>query len=315
MKKRTLNYRLVLWIIFGFFILLALPWTFKQFFREKFVHAYHLIQYKQCHPTISLNDSCPSSVIEDRIGMPAKVIYRNSSSWHSSFWIAVGNKDNEKLAFPIISKNSPVMYGNALIGIIDYVGTRQSRVKLITDSSIVPSVRAVRGNIQAHWLRNNLKEIEARLPLKAQNASFLNELHMFIEQFEAENINHFLAKGELHGSGKPVWRREGLVLKGYGFNYEYDDEYGPARDLRTGEARYYKEEAMPIIQQGDILVTTGLDGLFPEGISVASVSKVYPLKEGDYVYQIEALPLACNLDHLSWVYVLPSVGFDMEDIP
>ncbi len=35
-----------------------------------------------------------------------------------------------------------------------------------------------------------------------------------------------------------------------------------------------------------------MDGVFPEGLKVARVTKIQALREGDYCYEIEALPLA-----------------------
>lgn len=111
-----------------------------------------------------------------------------------------------------------------------------------------------------------------------------------------------LAKGEVHGSGLPLWRREGTLLQGIGFNYDFPDEEGPARDLRT-----------LIVQAGDLLVTSGLDGLFPPGLRVAYVSSVQPLREGDYFYELDASPTAGDLDSLSLVSVLPPVGFHLPN--
>ena len=45
----------------------------------------------------------------------------------------------------------------------------------------------------------------------------------------------YLAKGELYGSSKPLWRTQRHQLKGTGFNYDFADGEGPARDLQTGK--------------------------------------------------------------------------------
>ena len=210
--------------------------------------------------------------------VPAQVIFRSPSTWNSSLWINVGTDYNAIFDQPVVAKNSPVLFGRSLIGVIDYAGQHQSRVRLITDSGLTPSVRAMR--------------------LQGKQA-------------------HLLAKGELHGSSKPLWRRYPHLLKGVGFNYDFEDAEGPARDLRTGTpldpAR--KLPAMPLIQVNDLLVTTGMDGVFPAGLEVALVTKVHPLKEGDYYYEIEAKPLAEPLDRLSTVFVIPPLGYDPDDQP
>lgn len=209
--------------------------------------------------------------------IPARVIFRSPSSWNSSLWINVGKETNDTAGHQTIVKNSPVLLGTAVIGVIDYVGKKQSRVRLITDSGLNPSVRAVRGDGENETL---------------------------------------LAKGEIHGSSKPLWRTQRHELKGIGFNYDFSDSFGAARDLRTGKTADEPENVPgePIVQPGDILLTTGLDGVFPPGLPVAEVTHVHPLKEGDYYYELEALPVAGNLDDLTLVFVIPPIGTNEHEI-
>lgn len=112
-----------------------------------------------------------------------------------------------------------------------------------------------------------------------------------------------LAKGELFGTSQPIWRSRGSRLKGVGFNYDYDDALGEARDLRTG-AKKGGGDLVRLIEVGDELVTTGFDGVFPSGIPVGVVSRVYPLEEGAPSYDIEADLAVGSLDDLTHVDVL-----------
>ena len=80
--------------------------------------------------------------------LPAKVIFRDPALWSNCLWIDLGEQNNETLEKVIVALNSPVVIGDSLIGIIDYVGKKKSRVRLITDPGLVPSVRAIRGNSQ-----------------------------------------------------------------------------------------------------------------------------------------------------------------------
>jgi cell shape-determining protein MreC len=205
--------------------------------------------------------------------IPAQVIFRSPSSWTNSFWINAGSSNNDSLGRIVIAKNSPVVIGTSVAGVIDYVGNHQSRVRMITDSGLSPSVRVMR---------------------------------------VADNQTWYLAKGELRGSVDAAWRGLSPALKGVGFNYDYADEAGPSRDLRSGEALGTNEKLpkMPIIQIGDLLVTTGMDGVFPRGLQVAKVSKINLLKEGDYCYEIEAVACVKNLDDLTTVYILPPTAYD-----
>ena len=118
----------------------------------------------------------------------------------------------------------------------------------------------------------------------------------------------------LQGKSQPLWRSSSLELKGFGFNYDFSDEEGPARDLLTGKADESDRETVPIIEAGDLLVTTGLDGIFPEGIPVAYVKQVDKLKEGDFYYSIRAIPCATHLNQLKNVFVLPSITLHEENI-
>ncbi|MEN9653936.1 MAG: hypothetical protein RL235_48 [Chlamydiota bacterium] len=179
-----------------------------------------------------------------RLALPAKVLYRDPSLWGSSLWIQGGQMDSEHFEEPVFAKNSPVLCNDALVGVIDIVGKRQSRVRLITDSAIFPSVCVLQGD-------------------------------------------QVIARGELHGSSKPLWRSRGTELKGIGFRLV-------DRPFRDG-----------MIRPGDLLVTSGLDGVFPPHLPVATVTHVEPLEEGAYSYELLANPIASRMNALEVVYVLP----------
>lgn len=256
--------------------------------------------------------------------LPARIIFRSPSTWHSSLWINVGEEDNQTLSRPVVSKNSPVVVGTSVVGVIDYVGKRQSRVRLITDSGLCPSVRALRGDPQNRKLIEDLNSlIESLLPRQGlfetqeKKKEFLMQLGHLQEILSQDQRTWHLAKGELHGSSPPLWRANGQLLKGIGFNLDFSDEEGPARDLRSGKPipNSSKFPAIPILKVCDLLVTTGMDGVFPPGLLVAEVTKIQPLKEGDYYYELEAKPTAGNLDDLSLVFVIPPIGYDFEDQP
>jgi cell shape-determining protein MreC len=56
-----------------------------------------------------------------------------------------------------------------------------------------------------------------------------------------------------------------------------------------------------------------MDGIFPAGLHVATVSKVAPLEEGAYCYSIEAKATADRLEDLEVVFVMPPVAFDRKE--
>ncbi|MFZ4674064.1 MAG: rod shape-determining protein MreC [Chlamydiia bacterium] len=77
----------------------------------------------------------------------------------------------------------------------------------------------------------------------------------------------------------------------------FADEEGGPFDLRTQH----------LIQVGDLLVTTGFDGVFPKGLQVGVVKKIDPLKEGGYAYALEASPVVHELLYLDHVQILPPI--------
>lgn len=227
--------------------------------------------------------------------MIGKVIFREAGSWSSSLWINLGEKTNQVLGKNVIMKNSPVVIGTTVLGIVEYVGQQRSRVRLITDSTLVPSVRVLRGSEQKKMIVQQARKLmELLAPLKEKE-----ELMQLCQKFDVEGENFYLAKGELHGIRRPLMRSRHAVLQGVGFNYDFEDEEGPARDLRS--------EKIPLVKAGDILVTTGMDGIFPAGLRLAQVSQVYPLREGSTAYELDAKSLIGNFDDISFVTVLPPI--------
>lgn len=247
--------------------------------------------------------------------LPARVIFRSLDNWNNTLWINVGEEDNLKRQTLLIAKHSPVLVGHSVIGVIDYVGKKQSRVRLITDPVLTPAVRAVRGGEQDAFIFDQAdlflhllsqKKLDSFSPIDQENLiKLLNMLKNTLQPFKK---SWYLAKGELQGSLTSFH-----TLRGTGFNYDFEDEEGEARDLRTGKIIHDPSSTpIPILKSNDVLVTTGMDGIFPAGLKVAIVTKIDLLKEGDYYYELEAKPTAGNLNDLSLVFVIPPLGYDHE---
>ena len=274
--------------------------------------------YKDLHKNERPNIKEPS--VE---AIAARVIFRSPSTWNSSLWINVGTESNLAYIQPIISKNSPVLVGDAIVGVVDYVGKRQSRVRLITDSGLVPSVRVARGQEQNKAMAENVSDLLAYANHHAEffensqtKIAFENALLNFQQKLLEKKHTWYLAKGEIRGQSQPLWRTDAHILRGSGFNYDFEDTYGPARDLRSGEPIGVKDlKALPLVKVNDLLITTGMDGVFPPGLKVATVTKIDLLREGDYAFELDAKPCAGNLDNLTWVYVIAPLGYDEKDQP
>lgn len=240
-----------------------------------------------------------------------KVIYRNPASWSSSIWINLGEAHNKEEALPVIAVNSPVTSGGALIGIIDYVGKQQSRVRLITDSGMTIPVRASRGKNSSALLLERLKEIQFLATSKLADSlsreeqnNLLSITDSLINKLSESTESTFLAKGEVRGKSLPLWRSYQQSLEGTGFNYEFSDDQGSSISL--DKAIMAPENA--IISDGDLLITSGLDGFLPSGLSVAIVSRVHLLKEGAYYFELDAVPAAGDINEITTVSVLPPVS-------
>jgi cell shape-determining protein MreC len=80
--------------------------------------------------------------------------------------------------------------------------------------------------------------------------------------------------------------------------------------LKTGQVIGSAKAAVPILKEGDLLVTSGLDGVFPPGLMVGVVSWINSLKEGGYAYEIEAYPAAGNLNDLQTVFIMPPMSVE-----
>ncbi len=239
---------------------------------------------------------------EQGLYMPAQVTYRDPSLWSSSLWVNVGEKTNRSLGKKIIAKNSPVLAEGALVGVVEFVGEKQSRVRLITDSGLCPSVRVTRGGLQnrelSHQLDSFFKRIEKRDDLfsnSQERETFLNALLALKKRLGIDWEDGYLAKGELRGSSSPFWRSRSPHLQGVGFNFDYPDFLSP-------------HQTVPILKEGDLLVTTGLDGVFPPNLSVGTVTRVHTPQMSSTSYEIEARPAVSNLNDLHTLFIIPPVS-------
>ena len=231
----------------------------------------------------------------------ARVILREPSFWSSALWIDIGEDSNKQLKKIVVAKNSPVLSGDNIVGVVEEVQKNRSRVRLITDNSLTPAVRAVRGALQEDTMLESLAIIKELLSFK-ESSEERESLIKAIETYEEGVSENFkcvqLAKGILQGSSYPIWRMRSNVLRGIGFNFEFDDEEGFAMEL-------HKQHQAPLLQVGDLLVTTGMDGVFPAGLNVAYVTKIFPLKEGSFSYEIEAKSTLPNISTIEHLRVLP----------
>ncbi|MBQ8498867.1 rod shape-determining protein MreC [Chlamydia sp.] len=221
-----------------------------------------------------------------------RVIFRDPAHWGSSCWINIGKEHGVK-------KNSPVVCGKVVVGLVDFVGEAQSRVRLITDVGIKPSVIAIRGEIQTWVVKDQLRTLArnvTNLPASAFTDSDKRKALQVLQQLESSLLlsghNDFALRGIVCGRGDPIWKPEASVLNGSDFGFV------------NGKT----------VEVGDILVTTGLDGVFPPGLLVATVSEVLPKSEGACSLNIKAQSLAPDCSTADFL-VLHPMDFNPNDRP
>lgn len=233
----------------------------------------------------------------------APVVMRSETAWNSFLWIYPQEKDLEHIQI-----NCPVIAGKALLGIIDYKGLKNCRVRLITDPDLHIAVRAMRGKSAYSTQIESIQSLVHASPdilEKAEHSKALDKLLTILKTKTDECTPQYLAKGEISGltqdsEGRPL-------LRGEGFQYDFRDLHGASIDLRSSKT--------PLILPQDILITSGLDGIFPEGLFVGQVDSVSPLMEGATSYQILARPTIDPRSSPKWVGILAKNPIQDEDDP
>ena len=228
----------------------------------------------------------------------AKVVFRDPAFWSSGVWVDKGEETNRHYGKKIIAKNSPVVLGTTLLGIVEEVEEDRSYVRLLTDSSLTPAVRVVRHGEQDRVLLETLHTLEYECSLRNEMGLDPALFQKIKEGLPQEGKTLYLAKGEVRGSSYSLWRASRSKLRGIGFNYEFSDEEGEAQEI-------HEKRGEPLVQVGDLLITSGLDGLFPAHLTVGSVTKIFPLKEGAVAFELEAEMMAPSIDNLRFIQILP----------
>lgn len=220
-----------------------------------------------------------------------KILHRDITHWSNFLWVNVGKIHG-------IRKQSPVLSEGVLVGIVDYVGEKQSRIRLITDLKVNPSVISCRDGMESFQIKTLIHQLQ-NLILKMtidnkMQQEWIETLEKIVEEIPINTKNTFSARGVLLGSPSPLKENKNILI---------------------GEGFYNTDKSDQQIIIGDILVTTGLDGVFPPGLGVASVTYIHPIQEGNCSYRIEAKLLINDMDILDTLYILPPLAFNPNDRP
>jgi hypothetical protein len=198
---------------------------------------------------------------------------------------------------PFLKKKSMVCFGSMVVGVVDRVMKTTSIVRLLTNPQLNLSVRLERGSIQTQFAKDLIDQLIANPIILPKEKQQLLEIS---QQLQQKKRHHHLAKGTMQGM-------KDNKLIGVGFQYDFADDYGPSRNLMT-----YKPvqtslslEAPPLLEIGDLIVTTGYDGTFIEGLLVGIVAE-FEKDKNDIAYNIESYPLI-DFENLKTVLVLPPI--------
>ncbi|MBI5273805.1 MAG: hypothetical protein HY860_01980 [Chlamydiales bacterium] len=218
----------------------------------------------------------------------AKVIFREPVSWGSFIWINKGEEENKRLSQTVIAKNSPVVIGDKVVGVVEEVFLKRSKVRLITDENLHISVCSHRGSYQKDEI---VTAIESLQRFTEEEEELKQVLNRYKNKLDTKQDHVMIARGEVSGFSQPLWSVKKSFLKGIGFH--------PILNKYKHESNFF--------QVGDLLLTSGLDGVFPEGLIIGSVKTVLPLSEGSFYYQMEVQPSILYLESVTNVMVLPPV--------
>lgn len=175
-------------------------------------------------------------------------------------WIDLGNKN-----CPFIEKFSPVCVGPHAVGIVEEVGRYRSKVRLLSDPKVGAHVCAGKAETLAH---HYISELTAMT-------------HDSVVQSALELIGKKLV-GE-DGDGRLKERLATAQISGFDRN-----------------SCFAGEVIQGAFSPGDLIVTSGYDGIFPAGLFVGRITKSHHPSQ-----KIEAKP--CHPFHsLRAVFVLPA---------
>lgn len=234
-----------------------------------------------------LSDMCRQTKI-------AKVFFYDFVPWSHQAWVNVGKEEG-------IQPNSPVTVGGVVVGVIEEVKDHQSQMRLITDPKLIIAARLAQGKWKDRFLWSQFLALSYHCSLYEEyqhNASLLKKLAREVESTLSVCPSKLTAKGLVKGSSSLLYKGA-CVLEGKEFQCEKADEESPSLSLSS-----------LVIQNGDLLVTSGLDGIFPPGLFLGLVSKV---NQKDFSYDLSISSCAGDLSLLEYVTILPPVSVKAYD--
>jgi rod shape-determining protein MreC len=208
----------------------------------------------------------------------AQILIKDLKPSSFTFWVDIGSNTCQ-----FIGKGSPVCFGPYALGIIDYVGKRTSRVRLIADPKLQPSVTAIRGQAARSWMTDILDAFKA--DEKLQKNTSQRAIQLIQNELQSGALSEELENGYLTGQKRHAGQE---LLRGEGFSKESS------------------------LQVGDRLITSGLDGMFPKGLIIGKIIEMTPPPPGALSYGVWIKPIYTK-KRPPYVYILPPMETFIEE--
>jgi len=236
----------------------------------------------------------PGYVDQPTAGLRVRVLAREAGYWDRFLWIDAGRETHPDHS--VLQRQSPVVCGDVVVGLIDYVGRRQSLVRLLSDPQCCPA-------IQVH------AEAPSGLWIAAQRLQSLLRRSKDLDLGVQRSLEKSLGQIPCHQGNLSNWKGmlKGFSKEGTGGPELVGDFF--STQMLEGDPGSIE----PSI--GQLLVTSGLDGIFPPGLKVGYLQT---LKDPDGVRPLReftAIPALDSFENLFWLTVLSPRGFMAQDRP
>jgi len=231
-----------------------------------------------------------------------RVIFIEPFASSSLAWIDIGENYNQQVGEMVVAKNSPVVLADQLVGVVEEVYPKFSKIRLITDPKLAIHVKAIRGKEQMKDVQAKAEDLLDCLELMKdikyeRKEELIGHLIQLAQELKIDGHDRDYALGEISGSEYSFLSKNRDQLVGTGFSLK-----GSYRQRQDDPSKGFQEIA---VMKGDLLVSTGKDGVIPAGLKVGWVIEVGKASMGKSTYALRARPACQELHRLEYVQVLP----------